>query len=114
MKEIKAYIRPERVDNVVRTLEEDGFCCMTIVNVSGLGRFSDPKEAKYSFEYVEKYSKVVKLELVCDDDRADAAVDAIIKGGRTQKPGDGIIFVSPVERGVRIRTGEEAEGILQH
>lgn len=114
MKEIKAYIRPERVDNVVRALEESGFCCMTIVNVSGLGQFSDPKKAKYSFEFVEKYSKAVKVELVCNSDQADEVVDAIIRGGRTQKSGDGVIFVSPVERSVKIRTGEEGEGILQH
>lgn len=113
MKEIKAYVRPDRVDNVVRELEQAGFCCMTIVNVSGLGGFADPKKAKYSFEYVEKYSKVIKIELVCGDEHVDAAVDAIIKKGRTQKPGDGIIFVSPVDKAVKIRTGEAGESILQ-
>lgn len=113
MKEIKAYVREERVDNVVRELEEAGFCCMTIVNVSGLGGFADPKKAKYSFEFVEKYSKVIKIELVCNDEQVDRAIDAIIKGGRTQKPGDGIIFVSPIDRAVKIRTGDEGDDILQ-
>ena len=113
MKELKAYIREERVDNVVGALEQTGFCCMTIVNVSGLGGFSDPKKAKYSFEYVEKYSKVVKIELVCDDKQVDQAIDAFIEGGRTHKSGDGIVFVSPVDRAVKIRTGEEGVEILQ-
>ena len=113
MKEIKTYIRPERVDNVVRALEEAGFCCMTIVNVAGLGEFADPEKAKYSFEFVEKYTKNIKIELVCNDEQVDKAVDAIIKGGRTQKSGDGIIFVSPIDRSVKIRTGEEGTDILQ-
>jgi nitrogen regulatory protein P-II 1 len=113
MKEIKAYVRAERVDNVVRTLEQAGFCCMTIVNVSGLGGFSDPPKAKYSIEYVEKYSKVVKIELVCNDEQVDQAIDAFIEGGRTHKSGDGIVFVSPVERAVKIRTGDESTDILQ-
>lgn len=113
MKEINAYIRESRVDNVVRTLEEKGFCCMTIVNVSGLGHYSDPKTAKYSLEYVEKYSKVVKIELVCTDGQVDTAVDAIIKAGRTHKSGDGVIFISPIEQAIKIRTGVEGEAILQ-
>ncbi len=113
MKEIKAYVRAERVDNVVRKLEQEGFCCMTIVNVSGLGGFADPKKAKYSFEYVEKYSKVVKIELVCNDKQVDQAINAFIEGGRTHKSGDGIVLVSPVERAVKIRTGEEGAEILQ-
>jgi nitrogen regulatory protein P-II 1 len=113
MKEIKAYVREKRVDNVVRTLEEADFCCMTIVNVSGLGGFSDPEKAKYSFKFVEKYSKVIKIELVCNDEQVDKAVDAIIKGGRTQKSGDGIVFVSPIDRAAKIRTGEEGTDILQ-
>jgi nitrogen regulatory protein P-II 1 len=62
---------------------------------------------------VEKYSKVVKIELVCNDAQVDQAVDAITKGGRTEKAGDGIIFVSPIDRAVKIRTGEEGVDILQ-
>jgi nitrogen regulatory protein P-II 1 len=113
MKEIKAYIRPERVDNVVRDLEAAGFCCMTIVDVSGLGEYADPEKAKYSFKFVEKYSRNIKIELVCTDEQVEKAVAAIIKGGRTQKSGDGILFVSTIDRAVKIKNGEEGKGILQ-
>lgn len=113
MKEIKAYVRIKRLDDVVRALEDAGFTRMTIIDVSALGKLADSKEAKYSIEFVEKYSKMAKIELVCKDQDVDAAVVTIQKGGCTHQHGDGIIFVAPVERAVRIRTGEEDEQILQ-
>jgi len=113
MKEIKAYIKITSLENVVAGLKNAGLCCMSIIDVSGLGPLMDPSQAKYSFEFVQKMSKVAKLELVCKDDDANRVVSVIQKYGCTNQPGDGIIFVSPVERAVKIRSGQEGDTILQ-
>jgi len=113
MKEIKAYVKITALEKVVASLKDAGFCCMSIIDVSGLGALMDPQEAYYSIEFVEKMSKVAKLELVCKDRDADTVVDLIQKSGCTHDHGDGIIFVLPVERAVKVRTGDEGESILQ-
>ncbi len=113
MKEIKAYVKTSVLENVVAGLKESGCSCMTIVDVSGLGNFMDPEQWKYSMEVVEKTSKVAKIELACRDDQADQLVEMIKQRGCTHQPGDGIIFVSELQRAVKIRTGEEGDNILQ-
>lgn len=113
MNEIKAYIKISVLADVVAELNRAGFCCMTIIDVAGLGELIDPKEYKYSLEFVEKTSKVAKLELVCSEEDATKVIDIIKKHGRTNEAGDGIIYVSPVVRAVKIRTGEEGQTILQ-
>lgn len=113
MKEIKAYVRVSLVHEVVKSLENMGFNSMTIIDVSALGRLADPSRARYSMEYIEKYSKVAKIELVCSVEDAPRIVDVIRIHACTHQHGDGIIFVSPVERAVKVRTGEEGKGVLQ-
>ncbi len=113
MKEIKAYVRISIVQEVVVALKREGFCCMTIIDVSGLGSLIDPEDWKYSMEFVDKMSRMAKIELVCSDAMADKAVEIIRQHGQTHHSGDGIIFVSPVERAVKIRTGIEGDAILQ-
>lgn len=114
MKEIKAYVRIRIVEQVVRALEEAGYHNLTIIDVSGLGRLADSKETKYSIKFVEKYSKVAKIELVCREVDVDTLLQVIQKTACTHQPGDGIMFVSPVERAMKIRTCEEGEQILQN
>jgi len=113
MKEIKAYVKISVLQDVVAELKRAGFCCMTIIDVAGLGELIDKKDWKYSLEFVEKTSKVAKLELVCSENDADKVVNIIKRYGRTNQSGDGIIYVSPVVRVVKIRTGEEGQEILQ-
>lgn len=113
MKEIKAYVKISVVEDVVAALKEAGFRCMSIIDVSGLGNLRDPEQSKYSMEFVQKMSKLAKIELACKDDVVDKAVDIIKKRGCTHQAGDGIIFVYPVERAVKIKTGEEGENVLQ-
>ena len=113
MKEIKAYVKIEVLQKVVAGLKQAGFCCMTIVDVSGLGNYKNPEDWKYSMEFVEKMSKVAKIELACKDEGVDTVVNIIKTRGCTHQPGDGIIFVYPLERAVKVRTGEEGEHILQ-
>ncbi len=106
MKEIKAYIRPDRVDDVILALEEKGVQGMTIIEVYALAEWTDPRRARFSAKYVEKYSKVVKIELICRAVEVDTIVEAIRSAGRTGHPGDGKIFVSNIDRAISIRTGE--------
>ena len=97
MKEIKAYVRVSEVQEIVSELESGGFCCMTIIDVSGLGNYADPHGAKYSLEFVERFSKMARIELVCKDEDEDTVVHIIQKNGCTHQSGDGIIFVLPKE-----------------
>jgi nitrogen regulatory protein P-II 1 len=105
MKEIKAYIRQSKTDIVIEKLEASGIRGMTVIDVHALCDWADKDSFSYSIEYVEKYSTVVKFELVCDDSDVDKLVEVISKYGRTGKSGDGWIFVSPVDKSVRIKTG---------
>lgn len=113
MKEVKAYVKIAALEEVVAGLNQAGFCCMSIIDVSGLGNFMDPEHWKYSVEFVEKMSKVAKIELVCPDNDAEKVVEIIVTRGCTHQPGDGIVFVSSIERAVKIRTGEEGDRVLQ-
>jgi nitrogen regulatory protein P-II 1 len=106
MKEIKAYIRKKKADIIIKKLEEAGVKGMTVLDVSALAEWADKDTFKYSIRYLEKYSTVVKLEIVCNDSEADKLVDVIAQNGRTDHSGDGMIFVSNVDKLVKIRTGE--------
>lgn len=110
MKEVKAYIRSRKAEEVIRALEDAGIAGMTLIDVMALGNTGiDPKDYKYSIEYVKKYSKVAKLEIICPDDDVHKIVEIIRQSAYTGTKGDGMIFVSPVEMGVKIRTGAIGE-----
>ncbi|NOX17775.1 MAG: P-II family nitrogen regulator [Chlorobi bacterium] len=106
MKEIKAYIRKDRADTVIRGLENAGVTGMTILDANALAEWADKKAFSYSIEYVQKYSTVVKLELICKASEVDNLVNVIAEAGKSGRSGDGWIFVSNIERSVRIKTGE--------
>ncbi len=105
MKEIKAYVRCKKAETVVEALEGIGITDMTVIDVMGIGELADPQKARYSVECVEKYSKLAKIEVVCRDQDTDRVVKTIRQAAYTGLPGDGIIFVSPVEKAVKIRNG---------
>ncbi len=106
MKEIKAYIRKEKADIVIRKLELAGVTGMTVLDAAALSKWADSESFSYSIDLVQKYSTVVKIELICDKNQADQIIEVIEKYGHTGKQGDGWIFVSNIEKSVRIRTGE--------
>jgi len=112
MKEIKAYIRPEQVDDVILALEKVGIHGMTIIDVYALAQWTDPRRARFSTKYVEKYSKVVKFELICPAAEVDAVVEAIRSAGRTGHQGDGKIFISDIDEAISIRTGERGDAAI--
>lgn len=116
MREIKTYIRPEKVDEVVHDLYHAEIGHLTLVHVRSFGRTGlgvDPKHWKPSLETGTLYSEMVKLEMVCSEPEVDGLVKLIRDRGRTGEPGDGIVFVAPVDRAVKVRTGEEGRGILR-
>ncbi len=105
MKKIIAYIRKEKADIVIEKLEEAGVKGMTLLDANALAEWADKDAFSFSIEYVQKYSKVVKIELVCNDENSDKLVDVIATNAKTGRSGDGWIFVSPVDKAVRIKTG---------
>jgi nitrogen regulatory protein P-II 1 len=106
MKEIKAYIRKSRADITIEKLEQSGVKGMTVLDVNALADWADKEAFSFSIQYVEKYSTVVKLEIVCEDNEADKLTGIISEYGHTGDSGDGMVFISGIEKSVKIRTGE--------
>lgn len=103
MKEIKAYIRPEMADRVLSALEIAGVKGMTVIDVSALGGWADPKKTKLSIEYCEKYCSTVKIEMVCTDEEVEKYINIILEKAHTGQKGDGKIFVSDINESISIR-----------
>ena len=106
MKKIEAIIKPHRLDEVKHALAELGVQGMTVTEVKGHGRQKGHKEIYRGAEYQVDFLPKLKLEIVIEDDLTEAVIEAIVGAARTGKIGDGKIFVIPIERAVRIRTGE--------
>ena len=106
MKKIEAVIKPFKLDDVREALSELEITGMTVIEVKGFGRQKGHTELYRGAEYIVDFLPKVKIELIVSDDRADACIDAICNAARTGKIGDGKIFVTSVEKTVRIRTGE--------
>ncbi|MFQ6675552.1 MAG: P-II family nitrogen regulator [Fidelibacterota bacterium] len=114
MKEIKAYIKCSKVENVINGLHRIGVENLTVIDVMALGSgMIDPRQIKYSIECVEKYSDVAKLEITCSDRDVDEIVEIIRSRAYSGEKGDGVIFVLNVDRAVKIRTGETGDEFLQ-
>lgn len=113
MKEIKAFVRPEVFDDMFAALKHEGFCCVTVTECEGTGKYSDPERPEYpSLKIPYMHSKIHKMEIVSRDKDVDNIINIIEKHSKTGKHGDGMIYVIDVERAVHIRTGEEGEKIL--
>ncbi len=112
MKKIEVILKPFKLDDVREALSEIGITGMTVTEVKGFGRQKGHTELYRGAEYVVDFLPKVKLDLVVKEEQLDSCVETIVNAARTGKIGDGKIFVSAVERVVRIRTGEEdAEAI---
>lgn len=114
MKEIKAYVRPERLANVVSRLEQEGARDLTVTRVDAIGVLADTEKDRLRFfrNYAEKYSDIAKVEIVCADAEVNRFVGVLRETSYTGERGDGRIFVLNVERTVNIRTGAEGETAL--
>ena len=112
MKQITAIIKPFKLEEVREALAEVGVAGLTVTEVRGFGRQKGHSELYRGAEYVVDFLPKVMVEVVVTADDVDRCVDAIIHAARTGKIGDGKIFVTPVERVVRIRTGEEDDAAI--
>ncbi|RDX37541.1 P-II family nitrogen regulator [Kangiella sp. HD9-110m-PIT-SAG07] len=108
MKKIEAIIKPFKLDDIRESLTDLGVNGMTVTEVKGFGRQKGHTELYRGAEYMVDFLPKAKVELVVDDELVDKCVETIIEVARTGKIGDGKIFVTNIERAVRIRTGEES------
>ena len=102
MKEVNAYIRHALVGKVIDVLQHAGFRNMTLLDGKGVTSGLPKEEYDYSLELAERYINVVKLEIVCRDQDVDEIVRIIRVSAHTGKPGDGLVFVKPIDHAVRI------------
>ncbi len=109
MKKIEAVIKPFKLDEVKEALHEVGLQGLTVLEAKGFGRQKGHTELYRGAEYVVDFLPKVKIEVVCDDDRVERAIEAIVSAARTGRIGDGKIFVTNLEEVVRIRTGERGD-----
>jgi nitrogen regulatory protein P-II 1 len=112
VKKVDAIIKPFKMDDVREALSGVGISGMTATEVKGFGRQKGHTELYRGAEYVVDFLPKIKLEVVVNDDQLEACIEAITEAARTGKIGDGKIFVTDVERVVRIRTGETDESAI--
>ncbi|MEX0770377.1 MAG: P-II family nitrogen regulator [Balneolaceae bacterium] len=113
MKLIKAYIRPMLLEDVYSALRKEGYCCMTVFEGEGTGRYSDPDHQHGSLNFPAMHTHVVKIEIAAETDDVDTIIEIIREHGHTGHKGDGIVFVSSIEKVTRIRDGKEGSVVLQ-
>tara|TARA_B110000003_G_scaffold59821_1_gene59916 strand:+ start:417 stop:755 length:339 start_codon:yes stop_codon:yes gene_type:complete len=112
MKKIEAIIKPFKLDEVKEALQELGIQGLSVTEVKGFGRQKGHTELYRGAEYVVDFLPKVKIEVAITDDLLDSVIEAIINSAKTEKIGDGKIFVSNLEQAIRIRTGESGEDAL--
>ena len=109
MKKIEAVIKPFKIEEVKDALAEAGINGMTVSEVKGYGRQAGHTELYRGAEYVVDFIPKIKIEVVVKAEDVEMVMEKIVNAARTGKIGDGKIFVSDIERVIRIRTGEENE-----
>ena len=112
MKKIEAIIKPFKLDDVREALSELGVTGMTVTEVKGFGRQKGHTELYRGAEYVVDFLPKVKIEIVVSSEKVESCIESITKAARTGKIGDGKIFITAVEKVVRIRTGELDEDAI--
>ena len=112
MKKIEAIIKPFKLEEVKENLGLIGIHGMTVIEVKGFGRQKGHTELYRGAEYIVDFLPKVKIEIVVCDEDLDKAVESIQSTAKTDRIGDGKIFVTDLEQVVRIRTGEAGEKAL--
>ena len=106
MKKVEAIVRPFKLEDVKLALVNAEIIGMTVSEVRGFGRQKGQVERYRGSEFTVEFLQKLKVEVVVDDDKVEAVVNAIAEAAKTGEIGDGKIFISPVDSVVRIRTGE--------
>ena len=112
MKKVEAIIRPFKLEDVKLALVNAGIVGMTVSEVRGFGRQKGQVERYRGSEFTVEFLQKLKVEVVVDDDRVDAVINAIAEAAKTGEIGDGKIFVSSVDTVLRIRTGDRDSSAL--
>jgi len=112
MKKIEAIIKPFKLDEVKEALQEVGLQGITVIEAKGFGRQKGHTELYRGAEYVVDFLPKVKIEVVLEDSQVEPAIEAIQRAARTDRIGDGKIFVTNVEDAIRIRTGERGNDAI--
>ncbi|MDA9123388.1 P-II family nitrogen regulator [Paracoccaceae bacterium] len=112
MKKIEAIIKPFKLDEVKEALQDIGIQGLSVIEVKGFGRQKGHTELYRGAEYVVDFLPKIKIEVILSDNQTEEAINAIIEAAKTDKIGDGKIFVTNVEQAVRIRTGETGDDAL--
>jgi len=106
MKEVKAFIRGGKADEIIAALQKLGVVNLTVTNVKGIGQnLMVADESRYSVNLTQQYSTIIKLEIVCRAVDTAQIVKVLQQAAYTGQRGDGMIYVVPVETAVKIRTG---------
>jgi nitrogen regulatory protein P-II 1 len=113
MRQIKAFVRSYAVDKVVKALEAAGVPGVTVSAVHGVGYGYEPEHFSLAPRDVAHAPQVAKVEVVCTARDADRLVRVILEAARSGLAGDGIVYVAPVERAVKVRTGQEGPEALE-
>jgi nitrogen regulatory protein P-II 1 len=106
MKKVEVIIKPFKLDAVKTALNDIGIKGMTISEVKGYGRQKGHTEIYRGAEYKVDFLPKIKVEIIVEADMVDKIIDVVVEAARTGKIGDGKIFILPVEKVVRVRTGE--------
>jgi nitrogen regulatory protein PII len=112
MKLVTAIIKPFKLDEVRSALSELGVSGMTVTEVKGFGRQRGHTELYRGAEYVVDFVPKTRIEIAVRNDLVEQVIDAVVKAARTGKVGDGKIFVTDIQRAIRIRTGETDDSAL--
>jgi len=112
MKKIEAIIKPFKLDDVKDALSKIGINGMTVIESKGFGRQKGHTELYRGAEYTVDFIPKIKIEIIVDDKNVKKAVETIQKSAKTDKIGDGKIFVTNVEEAIRIRTGEKGSNAI--
>ena len=112
MKKIEAIIKPFKLDEVCEALNEIGVSGLTVTEVKGFGRQKGHTELYRGAEYVVDFLPKVKIEIAADEKMVDNIIDTIVTTARTGKIGDGKIFVTNIDKVIRIRTGETDDAAI--
>lgn len=113
MKEVKAYIRTHMLDKVIRALEAAGFTDMTVDDLRTIRRGLREEDLEYSVELADRYMNVAKLAMVVRDQDVTVVTRTICERARTGAKGDGLIYVTPVEDAIHVRTGVQGEEAVE-
>jgi nitrogen regulatory protein PII len=112
MKLVEAIVKPFKLEEIKEALTKAGIQGMTVEEVKGFGRQKGHTELYRGAEYSVDFLPKVRLEILVPDDKAAKVVELITESARTDKIGDGKIFVTPVDEVIRIRTGERGEDAI--